>query len=95
MRHPGGTTAAPDTGVQILADFALTELATARLTADWHAAHPGRTLLWPSYGRAPADVMALVLADLTTRYGSPSGYLADAVGITPATAARLRERLLV
>ncbi|MFD8143165.1 tyrosine-protein phosphatase [Streptomyces sp. NPDC059708] len=80
---------------QILADFALTELATARLTADWHAAHPGRTLLWPSYGRAPAEVMALVLADLTSRYGSPSGYLAGAVGITPATAARLRERLLV
>ncbi|MEU8434007.1 tyrosine-protein phosphatase [Streptomyces sp. NPDC029216] len=80
---------------QILADFALTELATARLTADWHAAHPDRTLLWPSYGRAPATVMALVLADLTARYGSPSRYLADTVGITPATTARLRARLLV
>ncbi|GAA0313152.1 tyrosine-protein phosphatase [Streptomyces polychromogenes] len=80
---------------QILADFALTELATARLVADWHAAHPGRTLRWPAYGRAPAEVMALVLADLTSRYGSPSGYLSDAVGVTPATAARLRERLLV
>ncbi|KJY23975.1 MULTISPECIES: tyrosine-protein phosphatase [Streptomyces] len=80
---------------QILADFALTELATARLTADWHAANPGRPLLWPSYGRAPATVMALVLADLTARHGSPSAYLTDAVGVAPGTIGRLRERLLV
>ncbi|MFD8791426.1 tyrosine-protein phosphatase [Streptomyces vinaceus] len=79
---------------EILADFALTELATARLTADWHAAHPGRTMRWPSYGRAPARILSLVLADLTARYGSPAGYLAGRVGITPATTARLRERLL-
>ncbi|GHD61247.1 protein-tyrosine-phosphatase [Streptomyces goshikiensis] len=79
---------------EILADFALTELATARLTADWHAANPGRTLRWPSYGRAPAALLSLVLADLTTRYGSPAGYLADRVGITAGTAARLRDRLL-
>ncbi|MDA5280935.1 tyrosine-protein phosphatase [Streptomyces sp. Isolate_45] len=79
---------------EILADFALTELATERLVADWRAAHPGRTLRWPSYGRAPATVMALVLADLTARHGSPSAYLTGPVGITPATVARLRERLL-
>ncbi|MEU9029356.1 tyrosine-protein phosphatase [Streptomyces sp. NPDC048383] len=79
---------------EILADFALTELATERLVADWRAAHPGRTLRWPSYGRAPAGVMALVLADLATRYGSPSAYLTGPVGITPATQTRLRERLL-
>ncbi|MEU9039509.1 tyrosine-protein phosphatase [Streptomyces sp. NPDC048352] len=80
---------------EILADFALTELATERLTADWHAANPGRTMRWPSYGRAPATVMELVLADLAGRYGSVSAYLTDAVGITPDTTARLRERLLV
>ncbi|MFE3787013.1 tyrosine-protein phosphatase [Streptomyces goshikiensis] len=79
---------------EIVADFALTELATARLTADWHAANPGRTLRWPSYGRAPAALLSLVLADLTTRYGSPAGYLADRVGITAGTTARLRDRLL-
>lgn len=79
---------------QILADFALTELATARLAADWHAAHPGRTLRWPSYGRAPAEVLRLTLADLATRYGSVHAYLADEVGITPATTERLRERFL-
>ncbi|WP_329199375.1 MULTISPECIES: tyrosine-protein phosphatase [unclassified Streptomyces] len=78
----------------VLADFALTELATARLLADWHTAHPGRTMGWPSYGRAPATVLALVLDDLTARYGSPRAYLLDRVGITPATVLRLRERLL-
>ncbi|MCJ1680099.1 tyrosine-protein phosphatase [Streptomyces sp. APSN-46.1] len=79
---------------EILADFALTELAAARLTADWHAANPGRTLRWPAYGRAPAALLALVLADLTTRYGSPAAYLTDRVGITAATAESLRSRLL-
>ncbi|MFJ6792701.1 tyrosine-protein phosphatase [Streptomyces sp. NPDC091268] len=79
---------------QILADFALTELATARLRADWEAAHPGRTLGWPGYGRAPQTVLALVFADLTARYGSPSRYLAERVGITPETTSRLRARLL-
>ncbi|MFJ7264130.1 tyrosine-protein phosphatase [Streptomyces globosus] len=80
---------------QILADFALTELATARLLADWHEANPGRTMRWPSYGRAPATVMSLTLADLATRHGSPAAYLADRVGITPHTTRLLRERLLV
>lgn len=79
---------------QILADFALTELATERLTADWRAANPGRILKWPGYGRAPADVMELVLADLTARYGSVQGYLKDRVGITDEVTAGLRDRLL-
>jgi protein-tyrosine phosphatase len=78
----------------VLADFALTELATERLIADWHAAHPGRELGWPGYGRAPAVVMELVLADLETRYGSVEGYLKDRVGLSGATADRLRARLL-
>ncbi|MBT2452680.1 tyrosine-protein phosphatase [Streptomyces sp. ISL-43] len=79
---------------QILADFALTELATDRLTADWHTANPGRTMRWPAYGRAPAEILRLTLADLTTRHGSPEGYLTDAVGITPSTKTRLRTRFL-
>ncbi|MFB6517402.1 tyrosine-protein phosphatase [Streptomyces sp. NPDC056401] len=79
---------------QILADFALTELATARLTADWHTAHPGRTMRWPSYGRAPAEILRLTLADLATRHGSVHAYLTDEVGITPTTTAHLRERFL-
>ncbi len=80
---------------QILADFALTELATERLLADWHAANPGRTMRWPSYGRAPATVLSLVLADLRSRHGSVAGYLSDRVGITQGTADRLREGLLL
>jgi protein-tyrosine phosphatase len=79
---------------QVLADFALTELATGRLTADWRAAHPGRVLKWPGYGRAPAEIMELVFADLTARYGSVDGYLKDRVLITDGTADRLRARLL-
>ncbi|MEW2416311.1 tyrosine-protein phosphatase [Streptomyces sp. NPDC046866] len=79
---------------QILADFALTELATQRLLADWHAANPGRTMRWPSYGRAPATVLALTLADLAARHGSVAAYLTDDVGITEQTTTRLRQRLL-
>ncbi|WMC84887.1 tyrosine-protein phosphatase [Streptomyces rochei] len=80
---------------QVGEDFALTELATERLTADWRAAHPGRELKWPGYGRAPAAVMELVFADLTARYGSVRCYLGQRVGITDAVTARLRDRLLV
>lgn len=79
---------------QVLDDFALTELATARLTADWHAANPGRTMRWPAYGRAPAKILRLTLADLTTLHGSVEAYLAHRVGITPATTTALRARLL-
>ncbi|MGW6685486.1 tyrosine-protein phosphatase [Streptomyces sp. NPDC054961] len=79
---------------QILADFALTELATVRLTADWHAANPGRTMRWPAYGRAPAEVLRLTLADLAARYGSVDAYLSEQVGVTSGTTARLRARLL-
>ncbi|MES9521922.1 tyrosine-protein phosphatase [Streptomyces capoamus] len=78
----------------VLADFALTELATERLLADWQAANPDRVMKWPGYGRAPARIMELVLADLENRYGSVHGYLKDRVGLTDDTADRLRSRLL-
>ncbi|MFD3682917.1 tyrosine-protein phosphatase, partial [Streptomyces sp. NPDC058613] len=48
----------------IVDDFALTGLATGRLLDDWRAGHPGRTRVWPGYGRAPAEVMSLFLAAL-------------------------------
>ncbi|MFD9081354.1 tyrosine-protein phosphatase [Streptomyces erythrochromogenes] len=79
---------------QVLADFALTELATERLAADWRAANPDRVMKWPSYGRAPAVVMELVLADLRARHGSVHGYLKDRVGLSDRTAEQLRARLL-
>lgn len=79
---------------QILADFALTELATDRLKADWHTAHPGRTMRWPAYGRAPAEILRLTLADLGARHGSVEAYLTEAVGITAPTRTALRTRFL-
>ncbi|MEU8898867.1 tyrosine-protein phosphatase [Nocardia sp. NPDC048505] len=80
---------------QISADFALTELATGRLIAEWELAHPGRVLRWPGYGRAPAEVMRLVLADLAGTYGSVREYLTGAAGVAPESLERLRARLLV
>ncbi|MEV4493883.1 tyrosine-protein phosphatase [Micromonospora coxensis] len=79
---------------QIAEDFALTEAATDRLVADWRAAHPGRTLRWPWYGRAPAEVIRLFLADLTAAHGSVRGYARDRLGVDDALVTVLRERLL-
>ncbi|MFJ6384395.1 tyrosine-protein phosphatase [Kitasatospora sp. NPDC092039] len=78
----------------IAADFALTELATPHLVAEWHAAHPGRTLRWPGYGRAPETVIRLVLADLAERHGSVEGYLTGALGVDRDQIEALRARLL-
>lgn len=80
---------------EVLADFALTELATERLAADWRAANPERELLWPSYGRAPARIMELFFADLETRYGSAEEYLKNTAGLGDDTVEQLRTRLLV
>ncbi|MFF5710903.1 tyrosine-protein phosphatase [Streptomyces sp. 62] len=79
---------------EILADFALTELATGRLIDDWRAAHPGREPRWPGYGRAPADVIRLFLADLRERYGSVHGYVTGHVGLDPEVVTALRSRLV-
>jgi protein-tyrosine phosphatase len=79
---------------QIVADFALTDVAAVQLRADWEAAHPDRTMRWPSYGRAPAEIMELVIADLNANYGSMRDYLEHEVRITDETTERLRTRLL-
>lgn len=78
----------------IAADFALTELATERLIADWHAAHPGRTLRWPGYGRAPAEIIRLFMADLAADHGSVRRYVTDHLGFDEQRIAGLRDRLL-
>ncbi|MFG2756900.1 tyrosine-protein phosphatase [Streptomyces wuyuanensis] len=75
-------------------DFALTELATGRLLADWRAAHEGRQPRWPGYGRAPAEVMTLFLAALIRRHGSVRDYAANALGVDEALVEALRQRLL-
>lgn len=78
----------------IVRDFALTELATERLVAEWHADHPDLTLSWPAYGRAPAEVMRLFLAELTARHGSVRGYAARWLGVDDELVAALRGQLL-
>jgi protein-tyrosine phosphatase len=78
----------------VVEDFALTELATARLLADWQAANPGREMRWPGYGRAPAEVMRLFLTDLRRSYGSVEEYATGHVGVDADLIARLRDRLL-
>jgi protein-tyrosine phosphatase len=65
----------------IAADFALTELATSRLIADWHAFYPGRELVWPFYGRAPAPLMQLFLTELDGCYGSVRDYVTGYLGL--------------
>ncbi|WP_406197258.1 tyrosine-protein phosphatase [Kitasatospora sp. NBC_01560] len=78
----------------VAADFALTELATARLVADWHAANPGRTLRWPGFGRAPEAVIRLALADLAGTHGSVHAYATGALGIDERLIDELRARLV-
>jgi protein-tyrosine phosphatase len=79
----------------IAADFALTELATQRLVADWEVANPTRTLKWPGYGRAPEDVMRLFLSDLTATYGSVHDYAGKHLGVDENLVELLRTELLV
>ncbi|PKV89297.1 protein-tyrosine phosphatase [Streptomyces sp. TLI_146] len=78
----------------IVEDFTLTELATDRLIADWRAANPGREITWPGYGRAPAAIMRLFLADLSARHGSVRGYATELLGVDEELVAALRAGLL-
>ncbi|MCA6091158.1 tyrosine-protein phosphatase [Streptomyces sp. SCA3-4] len=78
----------------VIEDFALTELATERLVADWRAGHPGREPAWPGFGRAPADVMRLFLAALADQHGSVRGYATDLLGVDDALIDALRRNLL-
>lgn len=78
----------------VVADFALTELATERLVADWLASDPGRELTWPHFGRAPGEVMRLFLDGLADRYGSTAGYAAERLGVDGALVGALRQNLL-
>ncbi|MCM2389495.1 tyrosine-protein phosphatase [Streptomyces albipurpureus] len=79
---------------QIIEDFALTELATEQLITDWKAAHPERALNWPGYGRAPAEIMRLFLADLNAEYGSVRAYATDRLGVDDTLIDALRGQLL-
>jgi protein-tyrosine phosphatase len=59
----------------IVADYALTELATPGLIADWKDAHPDRELRWPYYGRAPGEIIEVFLAELSARHGCANDYV--------------------
>lgn len=76
----------------IVADFALTELARERLIADWYAAYPGRPLLWPHYGKAPAELMRVFLAELAGQFGSVRDYVTEYLGVSDTVIADLHER---
>ncbi|GAA2374994.1 tyrosine-protein phosphatase [Nonomuraea africana] len=77
----------------IVADYALTGLATERFIADWRIRHP-EAPMWPGFGMAPAEAMRFFLADLAERHGSVEGYCADVLDVDQATIGRLRAVLL-
>ncbi|MFB4276329.1 MULTISPECIES: tyrosine-protein phosphatase [unclassified Nonomuraea] len=77
----------------IVADYALTGLATERFVADWSRRHPGAPL-WPGFGLAPAETMRLFLADLTSRHGSVEAYVTQVLQLSPAAIDELRRHLL-
>lgn len=78
----------------IIADYALTGLATQRLIADWHAAYPGQPLLWPHFGTAPAELMRVFLAELGLKFGSVHQYVTGYLGVPDAVVSDLASRYL-
>ncbi|MGN9837356.1 tyrosine-protein phosphatase [Nonomuraea sp. H19] len=77
----------------IVADYALTGLATERFIADWRRRHPD-TPMWPGFGLAPAEAMRLFLTDLSHRHGSIETYVTQVLQVSPATIGDLRDHLL-
>ncbi|MGP3959936.1 tyrosine-protein phosphatase [Nonomuraea sp. 3N208] len=77
----------------IVADYALTGLATERFIADWRKRRPDAPL-WPGFGLAPAETMRLFLADLASRHGSVEAYVTQVLQVSHAAISDLREHLL-
>lgn len=77
----------------IVADYALTGLATERFVADWRRRHPD-TDVWPGFGMAPAEAMRLFLADLRERHGSVRRYVTEVLQVDRGTIGELRTNLL-
>ncbi|MFC5823134.1 tyrosine-protein phosphatase [Nonomuraea insulae] len=77
----------------IVADYALTGLATERFVTDWRTRHPDAPM-WPGFGLAPAETMRLFLTDLTARHGSIERYVTRVLQLSPAAIAELRRHLL-
>lgn len=77
----------------IVADYALTGLATERFVADWKTRFPDAPM-WPGFGQAPAEAMRFFLHDLAARHGSVEDYCADVLDVDQSTIERLRAVLL-
>ncbi|MFG1708265.1 tyrosine-protein phosphatase [Nonomuraea sp. M3C6] len=77
----------------IVADYALTGLATDRFVTDWRRRHPDAPM-WPGFGLAPAEAMRLFLTDLALRHGSIERYVTHVLQVSPAAIGELREHLL-
>ncbi|APU15142.1 MULTISPECIES: tyrosine-protein phosphatase [Actinoalloteichus] len=78
----------------VVADYALTGLATERFIADWNADPRKPPLRWPGYGQAPEETMRLVLAELVAAHGSVAGYVRGLGLDDVAVATALRDRFL-
>jgi protein-tyrosine phosphatase len=77
----------------VVADFALTNLATERYLAGW--AGLGRPIpKWSGFARAPADAMRMFLDGIDERYGSVRDYARQGLGLTEGVLDRLATRLL-
>jgi protein-tyrosine phosphatase len=79
----------------VIADFALTELARERLLAQWRAEHPGRNPAWPGFGHTPPAIMRTFLDDLTVTYGSVREYCRRYLDVDDELVAALRRRYTV
>ncbi|WP_327088658.1 tyrosine-protein phosphatase [Nonomuraea sp. NBC_01738] len=77
----------------IVADYALTGLATERFMADWQTRHPD-SFMWAGFGLAPAEAMSMFLTDISARHGSLAAYATGPLGIGQETVAEIRGHLL-
>ncbi|GAA5081880.1 protein-tyrosine phosphatase [Thermocatellispora tengchongensis] len=78
----------------VIADYALTDLAAEKFARDWLARHPGEEIPWAGFGRAPAEAMRLFLTELCAAHGSVRSYCRNALGIGDDLVERLRDHLL-
>ncbi len=74
----------------VIADYALTGLATPRAIAHWQRENPGEPLPWPGFGQAPADAMRFFLTEL----GPVGDYCRRALGMDGTLVDALRRHLL-
>ncbi|MEV8638324.1 tyrosine-protein phosphatase [Streptosporangium sp. NPDC051023] len=74
----------------VIADYALTALATPKAIAHRQRERPGEPLPWPGFGQAPADAMRLFLTEL----GSVRDYCLEALKVEETLIKALRHHLL-